>query len=514
MAAERVPMRKLREVIRLRLACGLSGRAIAQSCRLSVSTVSGYLGRVAVAKLGWPLPAQLDDDTALERLLFPDEGHTPRTRPEPDWATLHRELRRPHVTKQLLWQEYREQSPDGYQYSQFCARYAAWAQRLPLTMRQVHRAGEKGFVDFSGGSLPIVDPQTGETAAATLFLAVLGASNLTYAEPVLHQDLPTWIGAHVNALAYWGGVPAALVPDNPKVGVTRPDYYDPELNPTYAELAQYYGTVILPARPYHARDKAKVEQGVLLAERWILAVLRNRIFYSLAELQAAVALLLERLNTRPSRHLGQSRRELFEAIEREALRPLPARPYELALWTRPKVSIDYHVEFEDHYYSVPWQLRGERLDLRATATTVELFQHGRRVASHVRSPVKHQPTTDPAHMPAAHRAHLQWSPSRLIAWGATVGPATAALMEAIMEQRPHPEQGYRACLGLMRLQKRYPTARLERACARALHFRACSYKSVVAILNHRLDEEDLPTAADPPRTLPHHGNIRGSRYYH
>jgi len=262
-----------------------------------------------------------------------------------------------------------------------------------------------------------------------------------------------------------------------------------------------------------ALDKAKVEQGVLLAERWILAALRNHIFYSLAELQSAVALLLERLNARPMRRLGQSRRELFEAIERAALRPLPARPYELALWARPKVSIDYHVAFEDHYYSVPWQLRGERLDLRATATTVELFQHGRRVASHVRSHVKHQPTTDPAHMPAAHRAHLEWSPSRLLAWGATVGPATAALMEAIMQQRPHPEQGYRACLGLMRLQKRYPAARLERACARALHFRACSYKSVVAILNHRLDEEDLPPA-DPPRLLPHHGNIRGSRYYH
>ena len=261
-------------------------------------------------------------------------------------------------------------------------------------------------------------------------------------------------------------------------------------------------------------DKAKVEQGVLLAERWILAALRNRIFYSLAELQTAVTLLLERLNTRPSRHLGQSRRELFETMERATLRPLPPRPYEFALWTRPKVNIDYHVEFEEHYYSVPWQLRGERLDLRATATTVELFQHGRRVASHVRSYVKHHPTTEGAHMPAAHRAHLEWSPSRLIAWGATVGPATAALMEAIMQQRPHPEQGYRACLGLMRLQKRYPAARLERACARALHFRACSYKSVVAILNHRLDEEDLPTTTDPPRTLPHHGNIRGSRYYH
>jgi len=507
-------MRKLREVIRLRQACGLSGRAIAQSCRLSVSTVSGYLGRIAVAKLSWPLPLALDDDAALTRLLFPDEGHPVWTRPEPDWALIHRELRRPHVTKQLLWQEYREQHRDGYQYSQFCARYAAWAKTLSVTMRQTHRAGEKAFVDFSGDGLPIVDPQTGQSELAVLFLAVLGASNLTYAEPVLHQDLPTWIACHVNAFTYFGGVVAALVPDNLKSGVTRPDYYDPDVNPTYAELAQHYGTVVLPARPYHARDKAKVEQGVLLAERWILAVLRDRTFYSLAELRAAVAPLVERLNNRPMRQLGQSRRELFETVERAALRPLPAQPYEFALWKRPKVSIDYHVAFEDHYYSVPYRLVGEVLDLRATATTVELFESGRRVASHVRSAVKYQPTTAPAHMPAAHRAHLEWSPSRLIAWGATVGPATAALLEEIMRRRPHPEQGYRACLGIMRLQKRYPAARLERACARALHFRACSYKSVVAILRHRLDEEALPTALEPPRPLPRHGNIRGHGYYH
>jgi transposase len=514
MAAERIPMRKLREVLRLRLACGLSGRAIAQSCRLSGSTVSGYLGRIAVAKLTWPLPPGLDDDTALERLLFPDEHHPVRTRPEPDWPALHRELRRPHVTKQLLWQEYREQHPDGYQYSQFCARYAAFARTLSVTMRQTHRAGEKGFVDFSGGGLWLVDRHTGATTWATLFVAVLGASNLTYAEPVVRQDLPTWIGCHVNAFTYWGGVPAALVPDNPKVGVARPDYYDPELNPTYAELAQHYDTVILPARPYHARDKAKVEQGVLLAERWILAALRHHTFHTIDELRAAVAMLLERLNTRPMRRLRQSRREVFEAIERAALRPLPRQPYECALWKRPKVSIDYHVAFDDHYYSVPYQLVGEVLDLRATATTIELFRAGRRVASHVRRYVKHQHTTDPAHMPAAHRAHRDWSPSRLIAWGATVGPATAALLEELMRQRPHPEQGYRACLGIMRLQKRYPAVRLERACARALHFRACSYKSVVAILRHRLDEEPLPTVVELPRALPRHGNIRGPGYYH
>ncbi len=513
MAATRIPMRKLREVLRLRLDAGLSARAIAGSCRLSVSTVSGYLGRIAVAKLTWPLPPELDDDGALTRLLFPAEDHPVRSRPEPDWVAIHCELRRPHVTKLLVWQEYREREPDGYQYSQFCARYATWARSLPLTLRQTHRAGAKGFVDFSGDGHAIVDPATGESRTAVLFVLVLGASNFTYVEPVLRQDLATWIACHVNAFAYFGGVPAALVPDNTKTGVTRPDYYDPELNPTYAELAEHYGTAILPARPYKPRDKAKVEQGVLLAERWILAVLRDRVFTSLADLSDAIVPLRERLNDRLLRRLGQSRRALFEAVERAALRPLPTDAYVFAVWARPKVSIDYHVAFQDHYYSVPYRLRGEVLDLRATMTTVELFHDGRRVASHIRSHARHQPTTEPAHMPAAHRAHLEWTPSRLITWGATVGPATAALCAAIMAQRPHPEQGYRACLGIMRLTKQYPVARLERACARALHFRACSYKSVLAILRHNRDAEPLPTEAEPP-PIPLHGNVRGAKYYH
>jgi len=513
MAGERLPMRTLREILRLRLGCGLSARAIARSCHLGVSTVSGYLGRVAVAKLPWPLPPELDDDATLTRLLFPAEGKPIFTRPQPDWATVHRELRRPHVTKQLLWQEYREQHPDGYQYSQFCAHYTHWLATVSVTMRQTHRAGEKLFVDFSGDGLPIVDPHTGVIETATLFVAVLGASNLTYVEPVLHEDLPTWIGCHVRTFAYLGGVPALVIPDNVKSGVTRACYYDPDLNPTYADLARHYGTAILPTRPRKPRDKAKVEQGVLLAERWILAVLRDRTFHSLAELADAVAPLVERLNDRPMRQLKQSRRALFEAVERAALRPLPARPYEFAAWKQPKVNIDYHVAFEDHYYSVPYTLVGQTLDLRATAATIEIFRSGRRVASHARSYVKYAPTTVPAHMPKAHRAHLEWTPSRLVRWAETIGPATAALLAEIMRQRPHPEQGYRACLGIMRLAQRYPAPRLERACARALYYRACSYKSVVAILRHNRDREDLPTDAPLP-ALPRHGNIRGGGYYH
>ena len=512
MAAERVPMRKLREILRLKLECGLRTRAIARSCKLSVSTVSGYLGRAQVAKLGWPLPPELDDDRALTRLLFPDEGKPVFGRPEPDYAWIHRELRRKHVTRALLWQEYREQHDDGYEYSQFCERYGRWAKTLPVTMRQEHRAGEKLFVDFSGDGLDIVDVVTGECRPATLFVAVLGASNLTYVEPVLSEDLPTWIGCHVRAFSYLGGVAEITIPDNLKSGVTRPDYYDPEINPTYAELARHYGTAIIPARVRKPRDKAKVEVGVQIASRWILAVLRHRSFHSLDELREAIRPLVERLNARPLRKIGKSRRALFEELERPALRPLPTQPYELACWAKPRVNIDYHVEFERHYYSVPHALRGTIVHLRATEATSELCCSGERITSHLRSDVAHRYTTKPEHMPRAHREYLEWTPSRIMAWANTVGPSAAALVGEIMRRRPHPEQGYRSCLGVMRLVKTYPAERVERACARAITYRAYSRKSVAAILKNNLDRQD--DAEPDQRALPLHQNVRGARYYH
>jgi transposase len=506
-------MRKLREILRLRLNCGASVRQIALSCKLSASTVGDYVARARVAKLAWPLPAELDDDAALTGLLFPNEHHPVAARPEPDWAAVHRELKRKHVTRMLVWQEYREREPEGYQYSQFCERYARWAKRLPITMRQTHRAGEKLFVDFSGDGIDIVEPRTGECQTAKLFVAVLGASNYTYVEPVLREDLATWIGCHVRAFEFLRGVPEAVVPDNLKSGVKRASYYDPELNPTYADLARHYGIAVLPARPRRPRDKAKAEQGVLLAERWIIAALRHRTFTSLADLAEAIWPLLDRLNARPMRKLKTSRRELFESLDRPVLRPLPASAYELAEWKRPTVNIDYHVEFDDHYYSVPHPLRGEILDLRATTTTIEIFRSGRRVTSHARSYVKYAHTTKPEHMPAAHRAHAEWSPSRLIAWAEKVGPATARLVAAIMESRPHPEQGYRACLGVMRLREHYPDERIERACLRALTLRAVSYRSVQAILKNNRDHEEIfPSSASQP--LPLHPNVRGPGYYH
>jgi transposase len=511
MTAERVPMRKLREVIRLKLEMKLSGRAISRSCGLSPSTVSHYLGRIAVAKVEWPLPPELDDE-ALNRLLFPQEGHPAAIRPEPDWCVIHQELKRKHVTKSLLWQEYRESQSDGYEYSRFCERYQRWVGRLGVTMRQAHIAGEKCFVDFSGDGLEVTDPATGEVRVAKLFVAVLGASNLTYVEPVFTEELPVWIACHVHAFEFFGGVSEILVPDNLRSAVTKASKYEPEVNRTYADLARHYGTAIIPARAYKPRDKAKVEQGVLLASRWILAVLRNHSFFSLAELRAAVKLLVTRLNDRQMKKLKKSRRQLFDEVERGTLKPLPSEPYEFADWEQPRVGLDYHVEFDDHHYSVLYTRYREQLDLRATATTIEVFRGGHREASHARSYVKHGYTTLGEHMPKGHREYAEWTPERLITWAKTIGPMTAAVVEEIMLSRAHPQQGFRACLGIMRLRSAYEDTRIERACTRAKERRACSYRSVAAILQNNLDKDET-SVEEQQGCLPTHENVRGPGYY-
>jgi transposase len=513
LAAERLSMRKLREILRLHLEKGLGPRAIARSLSVSPGTVSGYLGRVRVAKLTWPLPPELDEDVALTRLLFADERKARPGRPEPDWGRLHLELRKKHVTKQLLWEEYKAEQPDGYQFSQFCERYARWAATLSVTMRQTHVAGEKLFLDFSGDGVDVVDPETGEKRKAKLFLAVLGASNFTYAEPVLSEELATWVKCHVNALEYMGGATQVWVPDNLKSAVTRPHRYEPDLNPTYAELARHYGVAVIPARVRKPRDKAKVEQGVLLAERWILAALRHRTFFSLEEVRQAVRPLLEKLNSRPMKKLKKSRRDVFEEVERAALRPLPTRRYEYAEWARPRVRVDYHVEFDGHYYSVPYQLVGQQLDVRATASTLEVMHGGRRVTSHVRSFERCGHTTKSEHMPKSHQAQAEWTPLKLMEWAKRTGPATAALVEEILRHRVHARHGFQACLGVLHLGRKYEAERIEAACARALRMRACTYKSVAAILSNNLDRE--PVREEPrPEALPVHGNVRGPGYYH
>jgi len=508
----RSAMRKIREVLRLSLAEGLSPRQVGIAVGLPRTTVRRYLERATVTGLRWPLPAELYDRALEERLFGREAPPPPDQRPVPDWAETHRELRRPGVTLQLLWTEYRERCADGFGYTWFTEHYRCFAGRLDLVLRGDHRAGEKLFLDFAGQTIPIVDPATGEIWQAQLFVAVLGASNYTYAEALPSQALPAWTAAHVHAFEFFGGCPAILVPDNLKAAVTRAHRYEPEPNETYAELAAHYGCAIIPARPYKPRDKAKVEAGVLIAERWILAALRNRTFFSLAEANAAIRERLAWLNERPFKKLDGCRTSLFADLDRPALRPLPERAYEYATWKKATVNIDYHVELERHYYSVPYGLVGERADVRATAALIEVFVRGRRVASHLRSARVGRHTTEPAHMPESHRRHLEWSPGRLVAWGEQTGPATGALVTGILASRPHPEQGFRSCLGIFRLGRRHGPERLEAACARALAVGALSYRSVDSILKTGLDRTPLP---GPPPARPHrdHGNVRGAGYY-
>lgn len=518
MPAKRLSMRKTREILRLHHDRGLSNRAIGRSIAASPATVSDCLLRAKVVGLGWPLAPELDD-TALENLLYPVSaaGRGPRT--EPDFEGINKELRRKGVTLQLLWQEYKLDHPDdGYQYSRFCELYKRWRGGLDVVMRQQHRAGEKMFSDFSGDGIPLIDPKTGEVGQAELFVAVLGASCYTYAEAFETQQLPDWVAGHMHAYEYFGGVPEITVPDQPRTAVSKPSRYEPEINATFLEMAQHYRTVIIPARPRKPRDKAKVENAVLIAQRWIIAPLRNQQFFSLAQINEAVAERLELLNSREFQKLDTSRKELFEALDMPALQGLPVRRYEYADWVNPRVNIDYHVEIDRHYYSVPYQLVHKKVEARCTTTTIEIFHKRKRVGSHRRSYHAHGATTSREHMPKAHQRYAEWTPSRILTWAGQTGPATRSLVEKILQSRKHPEQGFRSCLGLLRLGKTYGSDRLEAACIRALAVGSRSYQSVKSILKTGLDRQPLPERPDQQTNqqlnLAEHENIRGSDYYH
>ncbi len=511
MSQKRLSMRKIEEILRLKWEQKRSHQEIARSCAISSSTVSEYLSRAKAAGLSWPLPADLKA-SQLEQLLFPEPRRSSgRPIPQPDWTQVHTELKRKGVTLSLLWVEYRQDHPDGYAYSQFCQKYRLWAKRLKPSMRQTHRAGEKLFIDYTGQTVPVIDPQTGEVRQAQIFVTVLGASSYTYAEAHWAQDLPNWIGAHVRALEFLGGVPEVLVPDNLKAGVKSPHLYEPDLNPSYQEFAMYYGLAVVPARPRKPKDKAKVEVGVQVVERWILARLRNRTFFNLVDLNRTIRELLTDLNDRPMRHLGQSRQELFAALDQPVLRPLPTQPYEFARWKKARVHLDYHVEFDHHFYSVPYTLVGQEVDVRASEHTVEIFSQRKRQASHPRSVVRGRFSTLAEHMPPAHRQYSAWSPERFLRWAEAFGSQTRQLIQAVLENRRHPQQAYRSCLGILGLGKRYTPARLEAACRRALPAGIRTYKGVRNILENQLDQVPLDPAQPTP--LPEHANIRGETYY-
>jgi len=509
-------MRKIIEVLRLKFEARLSHDSIAAATRISKGAVNKYLRRAQAAGIVWPLPAQMDE-AQLEAQLFPHAVPLMERHAAPDFAHLHQELKRKGVTLMLLWEEYAATHVgQAYRYSQFCLLYHRFAAGLKRSMRQVHRAGDKLFIDYSGHTVPIIDAVTGEIRRAEIFVAVLGASSYTYAEASLSQQLPDWIASHVRCFEFTGGVAALLVPDNLKSAIKRACRYEPECTSTYEDLARHYGTAVLPARPYKPRDKAAVEASVLLVQRWILARLRNRQFFSLEELNAAIRERLIDLNNRPFKKLEGSRRSAFETIERPAMKALPTTRYEFADWKSALVGIDYHVELDGHYYSVPHSLVRQKLELRFTVSSVECLFKGKRVASHMRSAKRGAHTTLPEHMPDSHRKHMQWTPGRLLNWALAIGPATRDVVQWQFQNRPHPEQGYRACLGLLNLAKRYGDTRLEAACRRALAIGSPQRKSIKSILEAKLDQHpDLfPASANTVSTrVPQHSNVRGAAYF-
>jgi transposase len=511
MATERLTMQKLREILRQKLELKRSHRDVARALMISAGAVGTAMTRANALGLDWPTVCELSDEALETRVYGPRGGK--RGRPLPDLLRVHLELRRPGVTLSLLHLEYLEQHPDGYRYTVFCELYRDWLKCRSVTMRQVHIAGDKMFVDYSGKNPRIVDPETGEVTEVELYVAVLGASSYTYAEASFSQTVPDFVASTGRALEFFGGAPAAIVPDQLKSAVTGACGYEPEIQRTFDEMAGHFGTTILPARPRKPRDKAKVEVAVQVAQRWILARMRNQTFFSLGELNERIRELLVDLNNRTMRAYKKSRRELFEEFEKAALRPLPEQRFEYADWKHVRLNVDYHVEFDGHYYSAPFTLHGQKLWLRATASTIELFSPAERVASHARSHARGKHTTVKDHMPIAHQKHAEWTPSRILDWAATVGPNTKLLAEAILRDRSHPEQGYRSCLGIYRLAKRYGHERVDAACSRVLLAGGRSYRHVSSVLKHGLDRAPALDIGQRGPSITH-GNVRGSDYYH
>lgn len=504
-------MRRIREILRLDMICGMGKREISRSLSISHPSVLKYTERAKDIGLTYEQIARMDDDELIDKLKIVRSSRLYKERPEPDWEWIHKELKKKSVTLQLLFEEYKSIQPDGYEKSQFNFLYNQWKKKLNVSMRQTHKAGEKMFVDYAGQTVPVTDRITGKIKEAQVYAAVLGASNYTYAEAALDQSLPNWIDSHIRAFEYFGGVPCIVVPDNLKSGINKACKYEPEINSTYHEMSVHYGTVIIPARVRSPKDKAKVEVGVQVVERWILAALRNRMFFSIEELNEAISELLVKLNTRPFKKLQGTRESVFNEIEKNALLPLPEHRYQYAEWKKARVNIDYHAELNRHYYSVPYTLAHEEVEIRYTSSTVEIFYKGKRKASHIRNDRPGMHSTQKEHMPRSHREYLEWTPSRIINWASKVGKSCANIVEKIINTREHPEQGYRSSLGILRLGKRYSNERLEAACKRAAEIGGLSYKSIKSILEKGLDKETFKSSAIQLNIT--HDNIRGGEYY-
>ncbi|WP_174626585.1 IS21 family transposase [Candidatus Methylobacter favarea] len=508
MSAKRTAMRKLREVLRLSYSAGLSIR------KISVGSIQNILKRAEQLNISWPLPEDWNDQT-LALKFYPRSDVLPSAKfQEPVWTDVHLELKKKGLTKQLLWEEYTRHYPNRcYSYSQFCARYADWLKKQKRSMRQTHRAGEKLFIDYAGPTMSVICAATGDIRTAQIFVAVLGASNYTFAEATWSQSLPDWLGSHVRAFEFFGGTPVMLVPDNLKSGVNKACRYEPELNPGYQQLAAHYAVAVMPARPYKPKDKAKAEAGVQLVERWIMAKLRHHAFFSLAELNQCIRALLTELNQKPFKQMPGNRQQWFEKLDQPALSPLPKHAYQYTDIKTARVNIDYHLIYDQHLYSVPHHCVGEQVELHAGDKLIEVYFLNKRIATHVR---KFYPgmTTEPGHMPEQHALHQQWTPGRLMNWAQSIGPEVLKWVKAQLQRKAHPEQAYRICLGLLNLNRTYPADRLNQACAIANKEALFKLKNVKAILQSNRDK--LPTASPVQFSLlpQDHENIRGAKSFH
>lgn len=514
MSAKRITMRKLREVIRLRYHAGLSIRHISASTKISVGSIQNILKLAEQHQLSWPLADELDDQALALKFYPSSDARSSTTFQLPVWTEVHQELKKKGVTKQLLWEEYTQQYPNRcYSYSQFCARYAVWIKKQKRSMRQTHRVGEKLFIDYAGPTVSVVCVSSGEIREASIYVAVMGASNYTYAEATWSQSLPDWLGSHVRAFEFFGGTTALLVPDNLKSGVSKACRYEPELNPAYQQLAAHYGVAVMPARPYKPKDKAKAEVGVQLVERWILAKLRHQTFFSLAELNQCIRALLTELNQKPFKQWPGNRRQWFEQLDQPALSPLPKHRYQYTEIKTARVNIDYHIQYDQHLYSVPHHCVGEPVEIHASDSLIEIYFHNKRITTHVR---KFYPgtTTEPAHMPEKHAKHQQWTPGRLMNWAQGLGPEVLSWVKTQLRRKHHPEQAYRVCLGLLNLQRNYPAKRLNQACAIANREALFKLKNIKAILKSNRDQLPDDTSTQSALLPQEHENIRGPHSFH
>ncbi len=514
MATKRIPMRQLREILRLRLHAKLSMRQIRDSLRLSLGAIQKAVSKAEALALDWEAIEKLDD-SHLAAKIYPQADTAKSSHKElPDWVEIYRELKRKGMTKQLLWDEYTQQYPNrSFSYAQYCRLYRDWLKKQRRSMRQTHKAGEKLFVDYAGQTVPIVSHKTGEIRTAQIFVAVLGASNYTFCDATWSQKLPDWINSHVRAFEFIGGVPIIVVPDNLKSAVTKACRYDPVINPSYQQLAAHYGTALVPARPLKPKDKAKAEVGVQIIERWILARLRHHTFFSLSELNHCIKALLEEVNNKPFKQLKGTRKQWFDSIDRPALLPLPKQIYQYTDIKTVKVNIDYHVQYDDHFYSIPHHLVGEKIELHAKEFLIEFYFHNKRITSHARK-YHSGMTTEPEHMPVKHEKHHKWTPGRLMNWAKDIGDEVLLWVKIVLNQRQHPEQAYRVCLGLLNLSRSYPAERLNKACAIANKNSLYKLKHIKDILLSNQDKL-VSDAKESLTTLPQaHENIRGPESFH